>query len=181
MQSLPVDCPVHTSHITSNVTQYRIAWRDFGLSLVVPPGALPEGTSVRIAVHCCQTSTFRLPAGLQLVSLVYLVAASPEATFSKPVQLALKQPKKVTSDSMRSQLTFVVMDGTTAPEASTGAASGSSRELRPAQGGLFKIGSSTGRISLGSIDQLAVAIAQHRPGGGAHQGMVSWVVSSVLF
>lgn len=180
MRLVQFDFPVCSGLISSHPVQQRIAWRDFGLSLVVPPGALPEGTSIKVAVHCCQTFPFSIPVGLQLVSPVYLVAASPEATHLKPLQLALKHSINLTSEEMCSQLTFIMVNESTvlrAPLADN--TPRGSLELRPTQGGLFKVGSSTGRISLASISQVVVAIAQCKEERVTGKGMTSKAMLSL--
>ncbi len=162
VQSLPLAGSVCTGLVACYPTQQRITRRNLGMLVSIPPGALPKGRSIRIAVHCCQGSPFSLPAGLLLVSPVYLIIASSQASFLKPLLLAMKHSVKVVSDVIRSQLTFVMASLSSTDESPSAASA--SKLLSAIRDGQFKINSSTGRISVDRIHQLAIAIAYRRPG-----------------
>lgn len=154
VHSLPLVATVSATLVASHKSPQRITWRNLGLLFNVPSGALPRAQSIKMAVHCCQTMPFSLPAGLKLVSPVYLVVTSSEAKFLKPVQLALKHTVKVIAENTCSQLTFVINGKPSGHDAQT---------LSPIEGGQFKVNSSTGKISMDCLHQLAIAIAQHMP------------------
>lgn len=130
----------------------KAAWKE--LELAIPSCALPASGSVKVALHRCDMPPFRLPIGLQLLSPVYLVVASPETTLRKPVQLTLGYSAKLLGDSDSYKLTFVSTDTPCqVPEAQT---------MHCVTGGVFRQTPCSGSLSILKLNKTAIAIAAHR-------------------
>lgn len=150
-RALPLVDDIHIAAIGTQET--KMNWKDLELS--VPSCALPANGSVKVALYRCDTPPFRLPTGLQLVSPVYLVIASPETTLKKPLRLTLRYSAEHLGDgdSCKLALNFVSTDITDqAPEA---------RTMHCVTGGVFRQTPSSGSLSMLKLNVTAIAIAAH--------------------
>ena len=58
-----------------------------GVTISIPPGAVPSGVIATVSVKLCSSGSFQFPEGCKPVSLIYLVETNE--TFLKPVELAI--------------------------------------------------------------------------------------------
>lgn len=64
-----------------------ISWKDIGIQIDVPPGAVPKGKNLQLQVRPCLSGPFVLPKGYELASPVYLI--TPAFEFLKDVRLSI--------------------------------------------------------------------------------------------
>ena len=60
---------------------------DIGITLHIPPGAIPEDIRLNVTIRPCLSGPFVLPEGYRFVSPVYLI--KPAFHFSKKVKLSI--------------------------------------------------------------------------------------------
>ena len=149
---------VYTDHVDSGGK--GLNWPDIGFELIIPHDAVPEFQTIRIAVIPSQTSPFPLPSGMELASLVYLVAVSPEMKFLKYVGLSLKHRANLETRRASLGMTFVAVAHNHVQPSARGRP-----QLRPLEGGQFIPKSDMASIALDSFfPVLAIAqCTQHKP------------------
>ena len=82
-----------------------IKWPGNGLRLTVPAGAVPQGTTISLAVRTFLAEGFQLPKNCQLISAIYWIAASQH--FEEEITLHLQHCAVIKSDAECSQLKFI--------------------------------------------------------------------------
>ena len=65
----------------------KITWKEIGIEIDIPPGAVPKGKNLHLQVRPCLSGPFVLPKGYQLASPVYLIA--PAFEFLQKVKLSI--------------------------------------------------------------------------------------------
>ena len=141
----------------------EISSSELGVSLVIPPKAVPPGKTVTVRIWPCLSGPFISPDGYEFTSPVYLI--SPVFTFEKEVQLSLQHFASLTSDSECDRMVF--MSASTSP---------SFRESNPEyhfhvfKRGHFTKDSSTATLSLKHFCQLATGRKRRREDGEAQAG-----------
>ena len=90
--------------ITGGKRQF-IKWPGNGLRLTVPAGAVPEGTTVNLAVRAFLAEGFQLPENCQLISAVYWIAASQQ--FEQEITLHIQHCAVIKCDVQCSKFKFV--------------------------------------------------------------------------
>ena len=82
-----------------------IKWPGNGFRLTVPARAVPEGTTISLAVRAFLAEGFQLPENCQLISAIYWIAASQR--FEKEITLYLQHCAVIKSDAQCSQFNFL--------------------------------------------------------------------------
>ena len=82
-----------------------IKWPGNGFRLTVPAGAVPEGTTLSLAVRAFLAEGFQLPKNCQLISAIYWIAASQR--FEEEITLHLQHCAVIQSDAECSQFKFI--------------------------------------------------------------------------
>ena len=82
-----------------------IKWRGNGFRLTVPAGAVPEGTTISLAVRAFLADGFQLPQNCQLISAIYWITASQR--FEKEITLHLQHCAAIKSDAQCFQFKFI--------------------------------------------------------------------------
>lgn len=77
---------------------------EYGISLSIPPDAVPPGEVQKITIQPCVSGPFKYPEGYEPLSAVYLI--TPKATFQKKVELRLDHYGRLETDEQASQITF---------------------------------------------------------------------------
>ncbi len=106
-------------------------WREHGIELIIPPGAVPAGEEIMIQVHCCFTGPFFIPSGYKSYSPVYII--SPSVEFMKEVELRIYHHAFLRTQEDCARMTFVT--GSSLP---TTDEHGVSYHFQVQEGGLFK-------------------------------------------
>ena len=83
----------------------ELHFSEIGFSLDVPQYAVPYGNLVKISVCAFMNGPIILPAGLELVSPVYLINTTPEIVFKKDLKLSLDHWGRLEEDT---KLSFVI-------------------------------------------------------------------------
>ena len=126
-----------------------ISSQDYGITIIIPPGAIPQGTEILVQVHCCFGGPFVLPKGYRLCSPVYII--SPSFHFLKDIELQIVHHAYLSDPEDCSQMMFV----TDAPSLET--VDQLEYHLRPIQGGHFSEHGVVGNISLKHFCKKAIA------------------------
>ena len=82
-----------------------IKWPGNGFRLTVPARAVPEGTTISLAVRAFLAEGFQLPENCQLISAIYWIAAS--ARFEEEITLHLQHCAVIQSDAESSKFKFI--------------------------------------------------------------------------
>ena len=82
-----------------------ISSQDYGITIIIPPGAIPQGTEILVQVHCCFGGPFVLPKGYRLCSPVYII--SPPFHFLKDIELQMVHHAYLSDPEDCSQMMFV--------------------------------------------------------------------------
>jgi hypothetical protein len=80
------EAPIQKS-ITTDGADFTLA--DIGLSMFVPPHALDGTKKVDLLIRPCLSGPFKLPAGYELVSPVYLIEPNKEVKIKNPVTVRI--------------------------------------------------------------------------------------------
>ena len=94
--------PMYTEYV--DWSGKEIHFSDIGFSLDVPRYAVPYGDLAKISICALVKGPFILPAGLELVSPVYFISATPEIVFKKELKLSLDHWARLKEDT---KLSFV--------------------------------------------------------------------------
>ena len=105
-------------------------WEDIGITLDIPPGAVPEDKQLNLTVRPCLSGPFILPKGYELASPVYLI--TPAFDFSRDVKLSIAHFADLQSEADCENMTFV-----SAPCIPHYTASGPQYRFRAFPGGVF--------------------------------------------
>jgi len=119
-----------------------ISSREYGITIIIPQGAIPEGTEIQLQVHCCSGGPFVLPKGYRLCSPVYII--SPSYHFLKDIELWIVHHAYLYDSEDCSQMTFL----TDAPSLEEFDYRKPKYHLRPIPGGRFSMHGVLGKISL---------------------------------
>ena len=87
-----------------------IKWPGNGFRLTVPAGAVPEGTTISLAVRAFLAEGFQLPENCQLISAIYWIAASQR--FEEEITLHLQHCAVIKSDAQCSSSNSLQEDAT---------------------------------------------------------------------
>lgn len=147
------DLSFHTEEVGADGKQ--ITWKDLGLTLTFPAGAIPRGQTVRIVACNFPSGRFTLPENLVPVSAVCAVVASPEVRFKREVQLSLKLSAKPRDEKSCARTTFVVSQQPTQSHVPQ------TLHLQPIQGGQFKPKFALGTLVLDQLPNI-IAVAYHK-------------------
>ena len=125
---------------------------EYGVTIIIPPGAIPEGTQIQVQVLCCFGGPFVLPKDYYLCSPVYII--SPSIHLLKDIELWMVHHAYLSDPEDCSQMTFL----TDAPSLET-LDQGQPEEyhLRPIQGGRFSVHGVVGKVSLKHFCKKAIA------------------------
>ena len=82
-----------------------ISWQEIGFEMHIPPGAVPEGTTMKLRVRPCLSGPFHLPREHQLASPVYLI--TPAFEFIKDVRLSIAHFAGLDTSSDCDSMTFI--------------------------------------------------------------------------
>ena len=82
-----------------------LSWSGHGFRLTIPAGAVPVGSTIRLAVKAILTGEFDLPESFQLVSAIFWIKATQ--LFSRDVTLHLHHCGVIESKAQCSQYKFV--------------------------------------------------------------------------
>ena len=118
----------------------EISWSDIGIKINIPPGAIPEGKPITVAVRPCLSGPFELPEDYELASPVY--AISPGLEFNKDVKLFMAHFVDLRSEDDCKNMTFLTTQSSSLPKASHLC------RLLVQENGVFHRGSREGEISL---------------------------------
>ena len=135
-----------------------ISWSDVGISISVPPDAIPNGEVVHIKVWPCLQGPFVLPVGYELVSPVYQV--SPAFYFKKGVEVFVAHFAALQSDEDCDAMTFV--SARSLPQSEHSYPEYHFKDLKK---GRFEKNTMTGRVTLNHFCKLAVARQQNHVEG----------------
>ena len=80
-------------------------WDDIGITLDIPPGAVPKDKQLNLTVRPCLSGPFILPEGYKLASPVYLI--TPAFNFSRDGKLTITHFANVKSETDCKNMTFV--------------------------------------------------------------------------
>ena len=127
----------------------KISWKDIGVEIEIPPGAVPKGKSLELRVRPCLSGPYSLPQGYQLASPVYLI--TPAFEFVKEVRLSVTHFAHLDDENDCNRMTFI--------------SSSSSPVLTPQlhynfklmKGGIFKEEENNGVLYLKHFCQAAIA------------------------
>jgi len=117
-----------------------ISSQEYGITIIIPPGAIPEGTEIQLQVHCCSSGPFVLPKGYRLCSPVYII--SPSYHFLKDIIEVWIVHHAYLSDSEDCSQMIFLTDAPTPEEFDY------RKPKYHIQGGRFSIHSVLGKISL---------------------------------
>ena len=82
-----------------------IKWPGNGFRLTVPAGAVPEGTTISLAVRALLAEGIELPKNCHLISAIYWIAASQH--FAEEIILHLQHCAVIESNAQCSKLKFI--------------------------------------------------------------------------
>ena len=80
-------------------------WEDIGITLHVPPGAVPEDKQLNLTVRPCLCGPFVLPEGYELASPVYLI--TPAFDFMAEVELSISHFANLETEADSKRMVFV--------------------------------------------------------------------------
>ena len=109
---------------------------EYGISLSIPPDAVPPGIVQRISVRPCVSGPFKFPDEYEPLSAVYLITHNAEKLELKPeqkVELTLEHYARLETDQQANQMTFL---SASPPERDSGQ---QVIEFRPVRGGTFPV------------------------------------------
>ena len=126
----------------------EISWADIGIKIIIPPGAIPEGKPITVAVRPCLSGPFELPTDYELASPVY--AISPGLEFNKDVKLFMAHFANLQNEDDCKNMTFLTTESSSLP--------GDSHPYRllVQKNGVFQVGSREGEISLRHFSKKAI-------------------------
>ena len=156
----------------------EICWTDIGIKINIPPGAIPEGKPITVAVRPCLSGPFELPENYKLASPVY--AISPGLEFSKDVKLFMAHFADLQNEDDCKNMTFLTTESSSLPGDSP------PYKLLVQKNGVFQIGSREGEISLRHFSKKAIGRKckqdGNEPRGSANQckGM-SYLINMVHY
>ena len=128
-----------------------INWENYGISIDIPAGAVPQGSQLQIMMGCSLSIQCKLPDNYELVSPVYLIL--PAFHFQKNVNLLLEHWANVASSGSIQSLTFI--SAPIKPQHSL--TSQPNYGFQCLRGGRFEVGSQAGKISVNHFCLLAIA------------------------
>ncbi len=128
-----------------------------GISLAIPPNAVPRGKVVKLSIWPCLSGPFVPPEGYELASPVYLI--SPAFSFEQDVELTLHHFASLTTDSDCDSMVFV-----SAKSSPSFMGERPEYQFRVMENGHFKRHSSIGTLSLRHFCKTAVARKRCRKG-----------------
>ena len=120
-----------------------IQWEDIGVTLDIPPGAVPEQATVDIFVRPCLSGPFIIPDGIELASPLLLVG--PAFKFTREIRLSLEHFINLNTPEDCKEMTFLSAPST--PTYIDSAPTYMLREVR-IQEGTFTVGEQVATISL---------------------------------
>jgi len=82
-----------------------ILWKNIGIEINIPPGAVPQGKNLELQVQPCLSGPFDLPQGYQLASPIYLI--TPTFEFLEEVRLSIAHFAGLDSNSDCDSMTFI--------------------------------------------------------------------------
>ena len=132
----------------------NLPWPDAGISINIPPGAIPKGEIVHMKVWPCLQGPFVMPEGYELVSPVYHI--SPEFDFKEEVEVHVTHFAVLQSEEDCDAMTFVTAQLMLRSENSY-----PEYHFRDLKKGRFDKNSRTGTVTLNHFCKLAVARQQH--------------------
>ena len=83
----------------------QLSWSDCGVTIFVPPGAVPKHQCMQITVHPCFSGPYILPDEYEFASLVYLI--SSKCDFQKCVHLSIEHCIHLSDEEDCSLMVFV--------------------------------------------------------------------------
>lgn len=119
----------------------EIYWKDAGIAFSIPPGAVPEGESLKLSVRSCLTGPFQPPDGCKFTSPAFVI--SPEFNFVNDIQLEIHHFAKLRNDRDCNNMSFV-----SSPCRPQYSGSQPHYQFKPLRGGAFLPGQPFGKISL---------------------------------
>ena len=127
-----------TNFLVQGRAAQTFAWKDFGLRIHVPEGALPPDVNqCLVNIKVSLTGEFELPDNSELVSAVYWISVHLKSC--QPITLEMQHCVSIETASQCSDLSFVVAKGT---------GEGPPHQFRCLEGGVFLPSSCHGSISV---------------------------------
>jgi len=159
-----------------------ISSQEYGITIVIPPGAIPEKTEIQLQICCCSSGPIVLPKGYYLCSPVYII--SPSYHFLKDI-VWIVHHAYLSDPEDCSQMTIV----TNAPNLEAFDHRKPEYHLSPIQGGRFSVHGVVGKISVKHTCKKAIAakfstdgeITPHKKIEGTIYTVVSRFFSALVF
>ena len=114
---------------------------DLGISLEVPPNAVPAGETITVCSRPCLCGPFQYPEGYESLSAVYLITS--KGSFQKEVELKMKHYGAVETEEQADQMSFLSAKCT--PILVKGK---KVYDFRPIKGGKFAVDKEEGSLTL---------------------------------
>lgn len=108
----------------------------YGISLSIPPNAIPSEMVQNIFIRPCVSGPFKYPEGYEPFSAVYLIMSKPqkvELSLEQKVELRLDHYAQLETDEQANQMTFM---SATVPKKDSG---NKVVEFKPMNGGKFTV------------------------------------------
>ena len=141
------------------------SWADTpGITLHVPPQAVPEGETCDLSVQMCLSGPFVPPEDYELVGPVYKIG--PTVDFTKDVQLSLTHFSNVQTEEDSSRITFVSARSSPSYEQFS-----PKYKFKALTKGVFQTGTQIGVISLKHFCHLATARRKNKQQGSSAKGI----------
>jgi len=124
-----------------------------GVTISIPPGAVPSGVIATVSVKLFSSSSFQFPEDCELVSPIYFVETNKN--FLKPVELVISHDAGLQSEEDCKSV--VILTASIVPDYR---GSTPSYPFRKASGGIFEVGRRTGRFTVTQLGFFA-AVGHH--------------------
>ncbi len=134
----------------------EISWDSVGIAFSIPPGAVPDGESLKLAVHPSLTGPFQPPENCELTSPSYHITHT--SGFTKDVEIVLYHSVNLKSDDDCKRMTFL-----SAPETPASSGTQHEYEFKKLSGGVFLKHESFGKIKLRHFCHVAIGITGAKP------------------
>lgn len=118
-------------------------WKDIGVVIDIPPGAVSEQAIIDVSVRPCLSGPFEIPNGIDLASPLHLIG--PAFKFTQEIKLSLQHFIDLKTPEDCNEMTFLSASST--PSYTGSAPTYLLRELK-FQKGIFSVGSQVATIFL---------------------------------
>lgn len=132
-RKLPNSYPLLTDTVDYNGKHIN-QWEDYGISLYIPKGAIPQEENITLVVTSTTSLTFLLPEGCELVSSLYTIL--PAFRFVSNITISIEHWAFLRDENSVSRMHFL---------------HGTDKEIQILHGGNFRKGSSWGYTNISSF------------------------------